>query len=153
MLSRFLLSFISTLVVVLMMTPSVAAKPSSFVGTWKLDQLYDGTDAPVAVPTSKDFILSLTPSGDGSADHYQLSIQIGNSLSSLVQVTDPTASSTAIHIKFVRSTMMMPPQELFTLEMFLTDAFPKMETITLEEPVLTMKGPAAKIVFSRQEVN
>merc|ERR1711862_200586 len=71
---------------------------------------------------------------DGKAS-YNLGIKIGNNLRTRLMITSSGNESQekTVEVGPVMSTMMMPPRELFDLEMFLSDAFPKTNRLELKE--------------------
>ncbi|MCL4418468.1 hypothetical protein M1146_00005 [Patescibacteria group bacterium] len=122
-----------------------------------MEELYDGSDKPVAIPEPKSFITMsiFAPQDQDSIDMnvYLLALVTGNHWGTSLRILESSADSSSydIQVGSIMSPMMTPPDNLFALEMFLRDTLPKMESMVVDKTKLTMKGAAAKIVLSRPE--
>jgi hypothetical protein len=84
------------------------------------------------------FLLTLQPSKDfWRSGTYDMSLALGNRLGGRITVAVPMESDglspgkRKIRIGPVRSTMMMPEESVFRLEVAMTDILPEMSTIEL----------------------
>ncbi|CAB9510164.1 expressed unknown protein [Seminavis robusta] len=88
-----------------------------------------------------------------SESRYMISLRIGNSLRADMKVTNNNNSGghDTVHFGDVMSTMMMPPENIFKLEQFLTANLPKMNEIYLtdQDDKLIVEGPT-RLVFTRE---
>jgi heat shock protein HslJ len=86
--------------------------------------------------------------------HYDMGIKVGNSMGGSATVTPSTNQSEddKIAIGRLRSTMMMPPPELYRVEVTLSDLLPSATNIQIQEDngLLTIKGPEGMVQATRQ---
>lgn len=135
--------------------PSTAA----FAGSYKLVSITDADLAPIAIPDGSDFKLTLKPAADfTTSGTYDLQLALGNRLGGRLTLTDEdeatpdSGSKQAVRIGPIRSTMMMPPPEIFKLEMALSDILPDAQTIELQPgqggsgALLVLQGAKGKLV-------
>ena len=75
-------------------------------------------------------------------------IKIGNTMRTSVNVLEEKDGEAEIHVGLMMSTQMMPPQDQFQFEMFLSKAIPKMTVMKLnaEKSEMVLEGDA-KIVL------
>jgi hypothetical protein len=123
--------------VVTFMTSFADAEIASFAGEWKILEAYDTLDGttPRDLPSSigRPLIFKIMVSEKNPTDTLDLAFKVGNNMRTTIKVTDqPSSSSASIQIGLIMSTMMMPPQDQYEFEMFLSGALPKMNTMTLE---------------------
>jgi META domain len=131
------------LVAVLTMMTTVASSisPNDVMGDWKIIELYDDQNQPVEIPTppSDDgFVLHLVGTDNTPTSTLSLYTKIGNNIGGSVEFVDDESTTTdqrtqSIHIGPMRSTMMMPPPELYKLEQFLTKYLASSTTIKLND--------------------
>jgi len=125
-------------------------KPEEVMGDWKLVELYDDQNQPVEIPdaspSSSDrdgFVLHLTKKqgDDGDDDNedgttLSLFTKIGNSMGGIILLVDDNANGDneqTIKVGPLRSTMMMPPPQIFALEQYLTKYLSTMDTLKLND--------------------
>jgi hypothetical protein len=131
-----------------------------FAGSWKLTKVFDDSMAPINLPGGK-FVLDLEPSKDfWRSGTYDMSLALGNRLGGRITVAVPMESDglspgkRKIRIGPVRSTMMMPEESVFRLEVAMTDILPEMSTIELVTnedgtALLVLEGPKGKLVCEK----
>jgi len=128
---------------------------SNYEGVYRLTHLYDSATGEVALPAEKEFKLRLQHGSD--AHTYSLGIIIGNSLGGSVTITDSTEEGRdAFSAGPMRSTMMMPPENLWTIEKALKHVLPAAEFIHLEggdneDQLLIVEGPSGSMRCTRLE--
>ena len=87
--------------------------------------------------------------------YYDIGIKIGNSMGGSATITPSTCDNPEydeITMSGLRSTMMMPPPELYRIEMALSDLLPSVTNIQIkDDSVLTIQGPKGRIEATRQE--
>jgi hypothetical protein len=130
-----------------------------FAGSWKLAEVFDDRMASINLPEG-DFLFTLQPSKDfWRSGTYDMSLALGNRLGGRITVAVPMESDglspgkRKIRIGPVRSTMMMPEESVFRLEVAMTDILPEMSTIELKEEdgtaLLVLEGPKGKLVCEK----
>jgi hypothetical protein len=132
-----------------------------FAGSWRLAEVFDDRMASINLPEGS-FLLTLQPKDDfWSSGTYDLGLALGNRLGGRMTVAVPMESDGLspgkrnIKIGPVRSTMMMPEESVFRLEVALTDILPEMSTIELvinqqdETTLLVFEGPKGKLVCEK----
>lgn len=132
-----------------------------FAGSWKLVEVFDERMASINLPTG-DFVLSLEPSKDfWRSGTYDMGVALGNRLGGRLTVAVPMESNgfspgkRKVRIGPIRSTMMMPEESVFRLEIAMTDILPEMSTIEIvirEEgatAILVLEGPKGKVVCEK----
>jgi hypothetical protein len=140
-------------------TVPMPAEPM-FAGSWTMAQVFDDSMAPINVPAG-DFVLSLHPTKDfWRSGAYDLNVKLGNRLGGRMTVSVPmesdglSAGQRKVRIGPVRSTMMMPEESVFRLEVSLTDILPDMTMAELvmnadETSSLVLTGPKGKLVCEK----
>jgi hypothetical protein len=123
--------------VVTIMTSLSDAEIASFSGEWRVLEAYDTVDGaiPRELPSSlgRPLIFKMSVSENSPTDTLDLAFKVGNNMRTSIKVTaEPSPSSASIQIGLIMSTMMMPPQDQYEFEMFLSGSLPKMSTMTLE---------------------
>jgi hypothetical protein len=123
--------------VVPVMTSLSNAEIAAFAGEWKILEAYDTVDgtAPRELPSSigRPLIFNMIISETSPTDTLDLAFKVGNNMRTSIKVSEETSpSSASIQVGLIMSTMMMPPQDQYEFEMFLSGALPKMTTMTLE---------------------
>lgn len=137
----------------LLLLPAVAMA-GKYAGTYVLQEATNENNEPVHVPGHFDLVLR-SEGKDGDEDgSYGMSLRIGNALRARVRISESSAGGPeAIDIGPIMSTMMMPPENLFKLEQFMSHALPEMTTIELGQDgklTLTSEG-SEKVVFEQKE--
>jgi hypothetical protein len=140
-------------------TVPMPAEPM-FAGTYKMAQVFDDNMAAINMPAG-DFVLSLKPAKDfSSSGTYDLNVKLGNRLGGRMTVSAPTesdglsAGKRKIKIGPVRSTMMMPEESIFRLEVSMTDILPDMTTVELvtnadDTTSMVFEGTKGKLVCEK----
>jgi len=136
-----------TFLLLAVLLPAVAMS-AKYDGMWKFESAVDEAHAPVTIPGSFSVVVR-----SESDERYALSVRVGNSMRAdmRVQAGQEGAAVDHVHIGDCMSTMMMPPENLFKFEQFLTTGLPKMQTITLSEDgnKMILEG-ASKITLSKE---
>jgi hypothetical protein len=124
-----------------------AALGAKYDGMFKLTEAYQD-DHLVTIPPGKSFTMMLRSEDES---HYAISLRLGNSLRSKMSVVSSEDGKDSLHMGDVMSTMMMPPEDVFRVEQFLTSNLPKMTSIYFSDndEKLIMEGEA-KVVFTRE---
>jgi len=140
-----------------------ASRSSSFVGKWKLKEIWDDSDddKPRKLPDNdgKPFILTFdeptttttkkeggrSDDNDDDSKILNLYIKIGNSMRTSVKFLDNVdnnsssrSSSSKIQIGLVMSSRMYPGEELMGLENYLSTYLPQMKFIETKQSLLIM---------------
>eukprot|EP00539_Tryblionella_compressa_P006340 CAMPEP_0178762348 /NCGR_PEP_ID=MMETSP0744-20121128/16486_1 /TAXON_ID=913974 /ORGANISM="Nitzschia punctata, Strain CCMP561" /LENGTH=158 /DNA_ID=CAMNT_0020417003 /DNA_START=170 /DNA_END=646 /DNA_ORIENTATION=+ len=139
------------------MMASAMADITALVGEWKVAEIYDTLNdlEPRELPTSTGgpFVFKLTPKGNDE-DTLILATRIGNSMRTSINVLNDDAATGNSNIKvgLVIGTKMMPAPDLYELETFLSEALPKMDTMTVsaDGQEMVMTG-TSKIVLEAVE--
>lgn len=132
-----------------------AASAQSYDGLYRLTKIVDTTIGEVPIPNDGIYTIQMRPSTTGSSDianQYNIGIKVGNSMGGSATIT-PTAKNCGedeVSIGGIRSTMMMPPPELYRIEVALSDLLPSATTIKMEDDVLTIKGTKGSVQATRQ---
>jgi META domain len=119
-------------------------------GKYSLSEVFDAKEEPVQLPVGR-FDLQVAPVESDGAEtesetiRYRYNLKIGNMLGGSFEMTRTTNVLTKMGP--MRSTMMMPPQELYALENKLNKMFPAVTVLDLEEGKLVFKGSEGSIVF------
>ena len=137
---------------------SHAAAVSPFAGTWLIQEIYDESMEQKSLPDGQ-YTFAISQAED--EEHLRLGIRVGNSMSSHITLLEeaeeesssPSTIKQSVQVGGMMSTMMMPPDELFKLEVLLSDIVPQTKTMVLENEnhTLTFLGEAGKIVCTSQE--
>ena len=145
----------TTMMMVMMMSASTteaSLTPDEVMGDWKLVELYDDQNQPVEIPDAPSddgFVLHLTKkqqeqqSGGGDDDDddddgktLSLYTKIGNNMGGIMLLVDDETNDVkeqTIKVGPLRSTMMMPPPQIFALEQYLTKYLSTMDTLKLND--------------------
>jgi META domain len=153
-------SFKTFLVFILatVLSTMVNADIYNFAENWKVLEAYDTIDSttPRELPSSLGHapVFHISRSDKSPTDTLNLGCKVGNSMRTSVKITGvgDDANSVSIQVGLVMSTMMMPPEDQYGFEMFLSGALPKMTSMTLEGQELVMAGDA-KIVLQAVETS
>lgn len=121
---------------------------SNYEGEYRLIKVIDTEMGDIPVPKG-EFKIQMQPGK--IANQYDMSIKLGNSLGTSVTVSDyaDDAKKDAVTIGGVRSTMMMPPENIFRVEVALTNMLPAATLIFLENDLLAIEGPKGTIMCTR----
>jgi heat shock protein HslJ len=135
---------------------SMAATVSThhYEGLYRLTHIVDTTVGEVPIPSDGTYTIQMRPSTTG-LNQYDIGIKIGNSMGGSATITPSTTTNQdmedAITIGGLRSTMMMPPPELYRIEVALSDLLPSATSIQIENDiVLTIKGSKGSVQATRQ---
>lgn len=118
-----------------------AASTQLYGGTYRFTKIYDTTVGEVPIPNDGIYTIQMSPSST-IVNQYDIGIKVGNSMGGSATIT-PSANhgvEDQISIGGLRSTMMMPPPELYRIEVALSDLLPSSTTIQMEDDVLTING-------------
>jgi hypothetical protein len=142
---------LSTLVVFLLfMGRSMAV--NNYEGLYRLSQLFDDEMGEIPLP-DKEFKVKMEPDAKaGVPNSYNMGLLLGNSMGGSVIVSESDVDGKdAVKIGSLRSTMMMPPEDVFTIEMALRDTLPASTLIHLErnDELLVIEGPKGKMICTR----
>jgi hypothetical protein len=152
--TNFLLSSITLLLLLFTKMASavvIGSDIASFVGEWQLTEIYDSVDSSVPKELPKEggpFVLKLSPS-DKDPEHSLLAwTKVGNTMRTSIVVLD--ADQGSIKVGSLMSTQMMPPQELFDLEILLSKVLPAMDQMVLSNDgdELVMFGTGKMVLTS-----
>jgi META domain len=119
-------------------------------GKYSLSEVFDAKEEPVQLPVGR-FDLQVAPvESDGEQTEsktirYRYNLKIGNMLGGSFELIRNTNELTKMGP--MRSTMMMPPQELYALENKLNKMLPAVTQLDLEESKLVFKGSEGSVVF------
>jgi hypothetical protein len=122
--------------VIAFLTLNVSMAASSFVGSWNLVEIYSENMIPETLPADAAGGSYYFKIHEEDADHLQLSIKVGNNLSSSVTLL----GGGDVTIRGVRSTMMMPSDIQFKLETYLSNMLPKITSMTRVDDTLILEG-------------
>eukprot|EP00980_Cylindrotheca_fusiformis_P012188 scaffold2962_cov126-Cylindrotheca_fusiformis.AAC.4 len=129
---------------------SSSLSSSPFVGEWHLVELIDAKTGNTLPLPNQIMTVKLQSI---SETELSLGIKVGNSMGSTITLVDTTtATSAEIKVGPVVSTKMMPPQELWDVEQFLTktlETVNKME-ISNQEDNLVLEGDRGSIICSNK---
>jgi len=151
--AAFALSFFLLLVAV------AAAATGTYDGAYDLTAAFDENGASIDVPRKeRPFTLQLSSKKDSSNDDeveeaYDMTVRIGNTLGGTLEIMK---SDPRVRVGPMRSTMMMPPPDVWELERHVTAMLPATTEIRLEKDddnneILTLSGAKGSLVFEREE--
>lgn len=136
---------------------------NNYDGLFRFTKIVDATMGDVPIPNddtagTHQCTMQIRPSTASSSstsimkNDYDIGIKIGNSMGASATIIPATTQVTddAITIGGLRSTMMMPPPELYRIEMALSDILPSATNIRIENDVLTIKGSKGSVQATRQ---
>lgn len=130
-----------------------AASAQSYDGLYRLTKIVDTTIGEVPIPNDGIYTIQMRPATSSDIfNQYNIGIKVGNSMGGSATIT-PTSNydnKDEVSIGGLRSTMMMPPPELYRIEVALSDLLPSATTIKLEDDVLTIKGSKGSVQAIRQ---
>ena len=139
------------LALIVLMATSASAEISSFVGNWKVLEVYDSIDSttPRELPSNGPFVFRFAINDKHPEDTLSVGIKVGNTMRTSVNVLEEKDLEAEIHVGLMMSTQMMPPQDQFQFEMFLSKAIPKMTVMKLnaDKSEMVLEGDA-KIVLA-----
>ena len=124
----------------------MAASP--FVGSWQIDEIFNESMEQLTLP-SGTYMFHINETD--SPDTLRLGIKVGNSMSTKIMLQGGDNYSENVRFGGLMSTMMMPSEDKFKLESYLSSTLPKISLITVSASgdTLTMEG-GGKIVCSYQ---
>ena len=125
----------------LVLLSAMAASCVNYAGTYKLSSAFEN-GSPVHIPPG-NFLLQVREADTPNV--YPFGIKIGNSLGSTFSVSGDDDRTVAVGL--MRSTMMMPPPDMFELEKALSRIMPTLTSIQLEEDHLVLEGDNAVLSF------
>jgi hypothetical protein len=126
---------------------SVTAEITSYVGNWKVLEVYETviSDTPRTLPANGPFVFRFTINEQSPEDTLNVGLKVGNTMRTSVKILDePNDNEASIQVGLMMSTQMMPPQDQFQFEMFLSRALPKMTTMKLnsDQTEMLLEGDA-----------
>jgi len=117
-----------------------------YAGTYTITQLYDSELGQVALP--KEFKLRMQPAEN---NHYNLSMKLGNSMGGTVVVSESTeVGRDAVSAGPMRSTMMMPPPDIYNVEKAVNKIIPAVEFIYIDGNVVVFEGPKGSMRCTKE---
>ena len=122
---------------------NIAMATSPFAGNWKLSEAYDENLEAVSLPTGT-YTLRLE---EKDPQHLKLGIKVGNNLRGQVTLGE----GDDVEVSGLMSTMMMPAEPLYRLEMYFSRTFPQMTTMKIDDDTNLVFEGAGKIVFKSEE--
>ena len=129
---------------------TMAAATSSMIGDWNIVEIFDENDAPVSFPQDRTFTMNMKPEEDrdhNPTDGYKFGIKVGNRLMGHIDYDMDDDSYT---FGPIMSTMMMPEEPLWKLEVILTNTLPKVTQIQMDtDDALEFIGDGGQIKFDR----
>jgi META domain len=128
------------------------AAANIFEGSYTLTEAVDNTLAPLTLPGT--YQIRLTAKSDLE---YSLHIKIGNSMGTNMHLQNNAATTVGVgsqqqtvSVDSVRSTMMMPRDDLYQLEIAVSAILPEVNSIQLQDSgVLTLEGSRGKLVCQK----
>jgi hypothetical protein len=116
---------------------------SSFVGEWNLVEVYDENDALVTLPDGS-FVMKIEEKDEKS---LKFNFKIGNGLRGRIQLQDDGS----VTLGPIMSTMMMPPEPIWKLESFVSNALPKVTSMVIMETdaSLEMQGEGGRFKLAQ----
>jgi META domain len=122
----------------------------NYEGLYQLTKVIDDIVGEIPLPDG-EYTIRIVPA-KGVVNQYDISIKLGNSMgaSAVVSDSDNGSLEDAVSISGVRSTMMMPPPELFKVEVAISDVLPAATSIDLEGNLLLIKGSKGSLQASRK---
>jgi hypothetical protein len=143
----FTINFLASVLTLCFTSAMVTA---DYSGTYRLIAGTDAVRNAITIPPG-DFRLEIAATSKQS--QYQISIKVGNSMSTFFTVKTPNESSVlsakeSIEVGGVRSTRMLPSPTLAALERVLSNALPAMSTIEVSDGQLLLEGDAGDLTFA-----
>lgn len=127
---------------------------SGYVGKYRLTAVYDAKQESIFLP-SPEYTFEITnDETTKSANDYSFGITLGNSMGGSFAVTPAEESDQSDAVKFspLFSTAMMPPDDVFAVEMALSAALTDATSIELSDKnVITIGGEKGKIQGTKVE--
>jgi len=136
-------SFLHLLALLMLSTINMALSTSSpFAGDWKLTEAYDENDASVSIPSGSWFLKIQQPD-DEDDSHLRVGIKIGNNMRGQITIlgdgeSDDDEKSKDVSVSGLMSTMMMPAEHLYRLEIYLSKYLPKTTKLELDDETGTL---------------
>jgi hypothetical protein len=109
-----------------------------YEGSYILKEVFDADMAPIELPDIYHISIDAR-----SKTRYSLGIKVGNQMGCYFDVLE--GSNHAVFGE-VHSTMTMSPENVFIVEMALDAILPEVNTILLEDGILTLHGSTGRIV-------
>ena len=128
---------------------------NKYIGLYRFTKIVDTTEGEVPIPNddgSTTCTLQIS-TGNNNLNQYDIGIKIGNSMGGSATITPTTNQGIiddVITIGGLRSTMMMPPPELYRIEVALSKLLPSATNIQIEDFVLTIVGSKGSVQAIRQ---
>jgi hypothetical protein len=119
-----------------------------YEGKYLLSEVFDSRDEPVLLPLGR-FDLEVSSAGSESdPGRHKFSLHLGNYFggSFVVDQNDPKQ----VKVGPMRSTMMMPPQDVYALENALNKILPACTTIDLQGDKLELRGSEGRAAFRKE---
>lgn len=127
--------------------------PSFEVGKYILSEVFDANEVPIQLPVGR-FEMTLTSwsgeteSATSDGARYGFSMKIGNSMGgsfTLLKAEDGT-----VKMGPMRSTMMMPSEELYALEITFSKIVSEVNSVVQSEGKLTWSGAQGRLAFQKE---
>jgi hypothetical protein len=124
-----------------------AAALAVYEGKYFLLEVFDGQDEPVQLPIGRFDMQVSRVESETEADRYRFSLKVGNVLGGGFEVDQ--ADNTQIKFGPIRSTMMMPPKEVYDLEIKLAKMLPASTSLQTQGDTLEFKGVEGRVAFKK----
>jgi hypothetical protein len=123
---------------------------TNYSGTYKITQLMDATSGEVPLKRER-FKVTLQPS-DLEENSYSLSMVIGNSMGGYLTVVSGAGDNQdSVSIGPIRSTRMMPSEDVYRVEVALQNIVPAANSIALSsDGLLVLDGPKGSLTCTRE---
>ena len=120
-----------------------------FAGSWLLiSATQDGVVE--EIPQGRTIRVSMVTQG---SEAFRVNIKVANHMSTSINIlgTNDEDDSLNIEVGGVSSTRMRPPPDLEPMERFISNYFPALDNMSIEDGMLVMEGPNVKIMCEKDE--
>lgn len=126
---------------------------AKYDGVYQLQEALDENSVAVNIPGKFNLVLR----SESDETNYEMSLRIGNALRAHVQITSNEEGGGADELKIgpIMSTMMMPPEDLYRLEQYMSKSLPTMTSIEfgVDDEKLTISGDGATSAVFEKELD
>lgn len=142
----------SVFVLLILQTATIMAM-TNYAGTYKITQLVDATSGEVPLPNTiqqNRFKVQIQPNGS-EENSYSLSMVIGNSMGGYLTVVSGSGENDSVTIGPIRSTKMMPSEDVYRVEAAVINIVPATNSISLSsDGLLVLDGPKGSLSCVRE---
>jgi hypothetical protein len=143
---------LSVFVLLILQTATIMAM-TNYAGTYKITQLVDATSGEVPLPNTiqqNRFKVQIQPNGS-EENSYSLSMVIGNSMGGYLTVVSGSGENDSVTIGPIRSTKMMPSEDVYRVEAAVINIVPATNSISLSsDGLLVLDGPKGSLSCVRE---